>query len=409
MKTACRTPALQHSSSGNLVEQVAERLGPDGMWQDLKPYIPSLEPPRNGKVEVRALCPFHDDSRPSWCWNLARGIATCHVCGEGDVSFVKFIAQQRGCTPVAVLDEYCKRFGLPRPRSRILTLADYATAKGLPADFLADRFDLSDSEAGLRMPYIGADGALLTERIRKHLSTKPRWAPGVRARRHVYGLHGLPWIGPTGYILVVEGESDLQTAWFHDLPALATLGATVGHQAMADVVNGADAHTVYVVPDSDQGGRTMLTKMDRALRLAGWTGTVLAVRLPTKDLSDLHTHPDADFDAAFNACLTGAEPLAEALTRLELQVAAEDDKMTKLMRTILPKRELSGTEKTIVLAVAIQVEGDLTRPVPVTKKKLAKLAGVRRRTFYNRLPHIVEAGFLRDDGNGLYPGVGLVQ
>ena len=71
-------------SSVPLVQQVAEKLGPDGVWQELHRFVPTLQPMRNGSLEVRAVCPYHDDHRPSWCWNLAKGVATCHVCGKAN-------------------------------------------------------------------------------------------------------------------------------------------------------------------------------------------------------------------------------------------------------------------------------------------------------------------------------------
>ncbi len=200
---------MSYGTSNNLVEQVAAALGPDGVWEELHPFIPSLQRPRNGSAEVRALCPGHNDHRPSWCWNLERGLACCHVCGEGNMSFIRLIAQRTGRRPVMVLDEYCRRLKLPRPRGRTLTVEDYAAAKCLPVSFLIDRFQVSDGRDGLRLPYLDGDGRVLEERVRKSMSAKLRWSrQGVVAKRMVYGRYGIRWIGATGYVLVVEGESD---------------------------------------------------------------------------------------------------------------------------------------------------------------------------------------------------------
>lgn len=401
---------MPRNSSGNLVAQVAEALGPDGVWQALRPFIPSLPQPRNDRVEVRALCPSHNDHRPSWCWNLARGIATCHVCGEGNVSFVSFIARQTNQRPVTVLDGFCRQLGLPRPRKRILTLQDYATAKAVPAEFLAAEFQMSDDEDGLYIPYLDSSGRLLAQRRRRYLAVRPKWAQkGVVAKGMVYGLHGLGWISPTGRVLIVEGESDLHTAWFHNLPALATPGANVGHEAMAKAVRAAEAHTAYVIPDSDLSGRTMLAKMERAFSRIGWVGELLAARLPAKDLSDLHLECGQEFDQAFNASLFRAEPVSTVLARFDTEAAVEDVKMTKTMRAVLPSRTLNPADKVIVLTVADQVGCDPSRPMPVSRSKLARLAGMPRRTLYDRLPGIVAAGLLRDENGRLYLGQDAVR
>ena len=91
----------------SLTQLVTEKLGFQGVYQELHPFIPSLTFPANAHVEVRALCPYHDDHNPSWCWNLAKGVANCPVCGHGGRSMFGFIAERTNRSPLDVLDEYC--------------------------------------------------------------------------------------------------------------------------------------------------------------------------------------------------------------------------------------------------------------------------------------------------------------
>ena len=399
------------TGSPSLTQQVAEKLGPDGVWRELHPFIKSLPPPQDGKVEVKALCPFHDDHHPSWCWSLEKGIATCHVCGEGNYSIVGYIARCTHRRPIDVLDDYCKRLGLPRPHSRTLTLADYAQAKALPIEFLAERFALFDEPDGLHIPYLAQDGEQLALRRRAKLGGKPMWkGKGTPARRMVYGLHGLPWIAPTGYIFVVEGESDLHTAWFYDFPALALPGAHVGHRALAKVIRDANPRTVYVLPDDDPSGRLMLKTFDRELKLAGWTEDFRSARLPAKDLSELHVKYGDQCQDAIYASLHRALPVEEVLVGLDAQKEMEDSKMVEVTDRIFAiDDDLIPTDKLILIRAAREVAGDLTQPIPMAKKRLAAAVGVARRTMANRLPHLCALGYLVDDGHDLRFGPALVQ
>jgi hypothetical protein len=97
------------------------------------------------------------------------------------------------------------------------------------------------------------------------------------------------------------------------------------------------------------------------------------------------------------------------LARFKTEAAVEDVKMTRTMRAVLPSRTLNPADKVIVLTVADQVGCDPSRPMPVSKSKLARLAGIPRRTLYDRLPGIVAAGLLRDENGRLYLGRGAVR
>ena len=394
----------------NLIQQVLEALGPDGVWQELNARVSSLQTPKNDQVEVRALCPFHDDHRPSWCWNLAKGVATCHVCGEGDYSLIGYIAYHTGRPKLAVLDEYCRRLGLARPRRHTLTLADYAAAKRLPEGYLQGRFGLTDTENGLEIPYFDPSGMELARRLRRRLGERPRWkGNGVAARRMVYCLHGLPWIGPTGYVFIVEGESDLHTAWYYDLPAWGMPGASVGHQAIADIVVQVKARTVYVLPHEDRSGHAMLERSSRSLKRAGWTGSLLVARLPAKDVSELHIELGNGFERALWASLHRAIPAEQALAEFEQRAARGDTTMVRITHKILNCRDLKPVDKLILIAAAAQVATDPTQPIPLTRAALARRAGVPRRTFFDHLPRLLHLGLLEVIGTSLRLGNALVR
>ena len=182
------------------VQQLAEKIGPQGMYELLIPHIRTLKPPTGGRTQVKARCPHadrhqHDDRKPSWSWNLARGISHCFAC-DYKPGFVKFLAEQTKRSPREVIFQLAKRYNVPLSSRPALTLAEYAQAKHLPAEFLQDRFRLTnDPERGLVLPYLDAKGCAVSQggkpvvRNRRSMTQKPLWPKGVKARQLVYGLH----------------------------------------------------------------------------------------------------------------------------------------------------------------------------------------------------------------------------
>lgn len=107
------------------------------------------------------------------------------------------------------------------------TLAAYAERKALPLDFLM-RLGLRDQKyqslAAVRIPYIAPDGTEVAVRYRIALEKvdgsddRFRWQKGTKT--YLYGLWRLEQARSAGYVVLTEGESDAQTLWFHNEPAL---------------------------------------------------------------------------------------------------------------------------------------------------------------------------------------------
>ncbi len=169
------------------------------------------------------------------------------------------------------------------------------------------------------------------------------------------------------------------------------------------------ALTVFAIPDADLSGRIMLQELDDALRLAGWTGDLLAVRLPTNDVSELHVKHGREFDRALNACLVKAESVPDVLSRFAAEDATKDEAMTKLFRHLLPAPGIKPVDKIILLTVSDQTNCDASRPLGMPKKRLAQMAGIPRRTLFGRLPRLIEAGLLLDHDGLLHLGPRSVQ
>src|SRR5207245_129240 len=114
------------------------------------------------------------------------------------------------------------------------TLKQYAEAKKLPVDFL-QRLGLRDQTyqgtTAVRIPYLDAHGNEQAVRYRVGLhkdqanDQRFRWKKGSKVS--LYGLERLPEAKKKEEVVLVEGESDWHTLWFHNIPAIGIPGANL--------------------------------------------------------------------------------------------------------------------------------------------------------------------------------------
>jgi uncharacterized protein DUF3631 len=202
--------------------------------------------------------------------------------------------------------------GTPMP----LTLADYAAAKGLPIDFLASLGvgeETTRNGPRLRIPYQDQDGGEVIVRFRHELKGKGfSWPEGSAGRLVLYGLNRLPSAREAGHVVIVEGESDAQTLWFNDLPAVGVPGASNWNEARdAQALEG--FATVFVVDEGDQGASALLDRL-KASSLANRVRVVTMPEARTlgrrlKDPSDLFLDDRAAFCERMTEALREARPL----------------------------------------------------------------------------------------------------
>jgi len=180
---------------------------------------------RSGKGWI-ALCPAHDDKTASL--SLQEG-------GDGRV----LVKCHAGCSVEAILSALGlqKRDLFDLPKRAGFSLADYASAKNLPVAFLKSvgvGEIYYQGQQAVRIAYADEDGAEIAVRFRLALKGEDRFR--WRRGSHVapYGLPRLNLARQAGYIVLVEGESDAQTLWYHGLPALGLPGASTWRAEWAD-------------------------------------------------------------------------------------------------------------------------------------------------------------------------------
>lgn len=250
---------------------------------------------------LRGLCPFHEDTSPSFSANLKTGQWTCFTEGESG-NFLKFYMLVHNLPDqTAAYKEILRQHHIDPPqqeRRRKLTqytLKQYAFEKHLPEEWLQEQCGLCDGKEYnrnthettlyLKTPFWDENKKLVT--YRKRFAYKQfRWKTGVHTI--LYGLWRLPEYMEKQAAILVEGESDTQTLWYLGLPALGVAGAQNFKAEQAPALSGM---TLYLHKEPDGGGETFITKTCRGLREGGFSGTVKVWSckpLGVKDPSDLY-------------------------------------------------------------------------------------------------------------------------
>jgi hypothetical protein len=204
---------------------------------------------RVGDRQYIARCPAHEDNSPSLSIKQADGKVLLHCFAgcqwdeilkrlgleAGDLIFDCNKAS-RGCSnsgePCQHVNGKPKHVqnGVDTHVDRGINLVDLALTKRLPVEFLKS-LGISDfkylGQSAVRIPYYSEHGAEVSIRFRLALTgdSRFRWRKGDRALP--YGLNRLEQARQKGWVLVVEGESDCWTCWYHDIPAIGAPGKAI--------------------------------------------------------------------------------------------------------------------------------------------------------------------------------------
>jgi hypothetical protein len=334
---------------------------------------------RNGSYQ--ALCPAHEDREPSLS------------VGEGDDgrALIKCFA---GCEPQHITDAlglqmsdlFEHRNGNPVPRRRTssppspCTLRAYAGAKALPEEFLR-RLGLSDitysGSPAVRIPYFDPDGEETAVRLRLALEKHPerdgcfRWRKGSKPT--LYGLCYLPRIKDSGYVVLVEGESDCHSLWHHGIAALGIPGAATWKEEWTGHLEGVEK--IYAVIEPDQGGialwdRLAASPLREKLHRVDLHGA--------KDPSELHLQNPAHFKVNLRAAFKRAKrwsdearAQAEARDREAWQACqqlATESRILDSFAETLERSGVAGETRVLKLLYLALTSRLLDKPVSIAVK-----------------------------------------
>src|SRR5215217_5847999 len=184
------------------------------------------------------------------------------------------------------------------------TLEDYAAAKKLPVEFLRS-LSLRDVTymdlPVVRIPYPDKNGQEVAVRYRVSLNGKEKFRWRSNDKPCLYGLRLLDEACKAGYVVLVEGESDCHTLWYHDIPALGVPGATNWRNEWSAALEGIEK--VYAVVEPDEGGEALWER----LAASDLKERLYQVQLKgAKDASELHLKDPEAFAGQFEEALRAA-------------------------------------------------------------------------------------------------------
>jgi hypothetical protein len=299
------------------------------LTQALQKVLDRLEGVKPTGEGYRALCPAHDDRTPSLSVASADGkvLLKCFAgCTVEDVVSAMGLAVSdlfkprngEGGTYVPRKKRGTVEYPEGKPRRGAsnaipgtldggdtgCTLQGYALSKGLPVEFLHGAglrdFVYMDRPA-VRIPYLDENGqeAAVRFRISVDGTEKFKWRRGDKPR--LYGLALREKAREAGYVVLVEGESDCHTLWYHEIPALGVPGATSWRNEWSADLDGIEK--IYAVVEPDQGGEALWER----LAASDLRDRLYRVELGgAKDASALHLEGPGSFADRFEEALRGA-------------------------------------------------------------------------------------------------------
>jgi len=203
------------------------------------------------KPGEKVVCPFC--GHKSFSIKLDESIAKCFhpSCGK----FIKANdGRGEGGTPDKTSANMQSRKGC--------TLEQYSALKKIPIPFLS-KLGLSEisylSLPAVRIPYFDEDGNVVATRYRieekksEDCDNRFRWKSGTKPT--LYGIWRIEKAVEKGYILLVEGESDTQTLWYHDIPAAGIPGSKSWQESWTEYLK--DIPVIYVFIEPDSGGEAV--------------------------------------------------------------------------------------------------------------------------------------------------------
>lgn len=332
--------------------------------------------------EVRFRCPAdgHEDKHPSARWNAKKATWVCDVCkqGGGAYNLADLLGIER---PGSRKDG---GINIPSNNTATLqhsgcTLAEYAAAKRLSAEFLKAQGVaevLHGGKPAVRLPYLRSDGTEGAVRYRRQMAkTQPDfrfiWKKG--SRTFLYGLDRIDGFRDGGWIVLLEGESDTQTAWYHGIPAVGLPGAANWREDR-DAQHFEGFERIYIIVEPDTGGDAV----KKWLETSSIRDRVLLIDPGEyKDLSGLHIQAE-NFDEVWSEWLSSAQAwstLADKEAEAVAQEAWEACKdlarqpdITSLAADYLESRGVVGTRQQIRLLYEIVTSRFLDRPINASLK-----------------------------------------
>ena len=241
----------------------------------------------SGDGQAMALCPFHQDNKPSFSINTATGQFHCFGCNEkGDIFTFEALKKRLSIKNdfSKILKSIADEFKIPLEDK---TPTDTNKTRPLRKRRRRKRSGTND-EAVIKYTYRNENGRPLYMNCRG--KEKDFWQclpDGTKKLGNVQRVpYHLPELIKADTVLFVEGEKDVHTAESFGFMATTTSSSTSWKPGMAKWF---EDKNVFLIPDNDDPGRKYMEKV--GVDLHGVANTLKWINLPHRgregfDLTD---------------------------------------------------------------------------------------------------------------------------
>lgn len=255
---------------------------------------------RSGE-EWQCLCPYHEDTSPSFSLNVRKGLFICYACGaKGTVDSLAdhLSADRPEGEEISVSDVRDKiaRLHQNLPRRRFLPpdmpkayqLGNYRemwTERGITSDTVFDLFSLGYDvlEDELIIPVHAPDSRRLVSYIRRRRNPEPHqpkylYQKNFKISENLFGSWQARTVEPMAgvpAIAVTEGSIDTLALWQAGVPSVALLGARCS-PAQAKLIRALSPVFLVAMTDHDTAGKQAEEQLESILH-----GTGIRVVIPT--------------------------------------------------------------------------------------------------------------------------------
>ncbi len=253
------------------------------------------------------------------------------------------------------------------------TISAYAKAKKLPVQFLMglclSNVKLNTGQA-IRIPYFDIEGNESATRYRVSLDGKNRFRWRTGSKPFLYGLWRLDCESDS--VILVEGESDCHTLWFHGFNALGLPGATNWREDR-DAQHFEPFGRIYVIHEPDKGGEAVFKWLARS----SVKNKCFIVELGDfKDPSEIHIKHPEKFKEIFQNALDQASPFTQVEAEIRSEqakeawlkcqsLACEPKNILDRFADLLPSCGLAGETKAAKILYLALTSRRFNRPVSV--------------------------------------------
>ena len=239
---------------------------------------------KNGS-EWQCLCPYHDDSNPSFSINTNAGVFLCFACGaKGNmndlashlgVAGLKIIKDEQAeierlqnllhdfketevITPNYYPESYLSRFNHE---------LDYWDKRGLSKE-VQDLFDLGydpirhHAVIPLR-DAVGRIVGIILRQLEDNAMPRYLYPRKFKISEHLFGAH---LAKDYNRIAIVEGSLDCIACWDAGIPAVALLGSRLS-SGQENILNKMNPDFIVVMTDRDEAGRTEANRLKEMFRV----------------------------------------------------------------------------------------------------------------------------------------------